>query len=120
MYLRSFAPPCGTASRARFIKRRFRYNPPILRTDQFPNSLPGLRPDLQTRVQAANNLYKVTQQLCRLCHAHGVLFSLENPARSFLWDTTYMKAFLQEVPHFQTRFHHCQFGSSRRKYTACT
>jgi hypothetical protein len=21
------------------------------------------------------------------------------------------------VPHFQTRFHHCQFGSSRRKYT---
>ena len=31
------APPCGTASRARFIKRRGRYNPPVLRTDDHPN-----------------------------------------------------------------------------------
>ena len=112
-----FAPPCGTASRARFIKRRFRYNPPILRSDEFPNGLPDLRPDLRARVAAANKLYDVTQKLCRTCHEQGVFFSIENPGRSFFWDTDSIRAFLAEVPHFRTYFHHCQYGSSRRKLT---
>ena len=112
-----FAPPCGTASRARFIKRRFRYNPPVLRTDQFPNGLPNLRADLQARVTAANQLYDVTQRLCRVCHKHGVFFSIENPGRSFMWDVNCIKTFLAEVPHHRTQFHHCQYGSARRKLT---
>jgi hypothetical protein len=101
-----FAPPCGTASRARFIKRKGRYNPPVLRTDTHPDGLPNLGTNLQARVAAANQLYDLTQQLCRQCHEHGVLFSIENPARSFMWDTRDMKKFLQEVPHYETRFHH--------------
>ena len=31
------APPCGRASRERFIKRFVRYNKPVLRTDEHPN-----------------------------------------------------------------------------------
>ena len=38
-----FAPPCGTASRARFIRRKGRYNPPVLRTDANPNGPTGYR-----------------------------------------------------------------------------
>ena len=112
-----FAPPCGTASRARFIKRKGRYNPPILRTDQNPDGLPNLSPLHTAKVASANLLYQRTQELCRLCVQHGVFFSIENPARSFMWDTTYMVKFLKEVPHFDTCFHHCMYGSARRKHT---
>ena len=66
-----FAPPCGTASRARLIQRRGRYNPPILRTDERPNGLPSLAGVLAAKVRSANHLYQVTchigrvSQVCR-------------------------------------------------------
>ena len=112
-----FAPPCGTASRARFIQRKGRYNPPVLRTDAFPNGITGLSPTNAAKVAAANKLYEITQRLCRLCHDLGVLYSVENPARSFMWYTTHFANFLKEVPHFCTYFHHCMYGSARRKHT---
>ena len=62
-----FAPPCGTASRARFIKRKGRYNPPILRTDLKPDGLPNLSPLHSAKVASANLLYQRTQELCRQC-----------------------------------------------------
>ena len=102
-----FAPPCGTSSRARFIQRKGRYNPPVLRTDAHPNGIAGLSPTNAAKVASANQLYEITQHLCRLCHALGVLYSVENPARSFMWYTTHFAKFLQEVPHFCTYFHHC-------------
>ena len=111
-----FAPPCGTASRARFIQRKGGYNPPVLRTDLHPDGLPHLR----AKVTAANLLYRRTQELCRCCVQHGVLFSIENPARSFMWNTVHMAHFLKEVPHFDTYFHHCMYGSARRKHTRLT
>lgn len=105
-----FALPCGTASRARFIKRKGRYNPPILRTDNSPDGLPNLSPLHAAKVASANLLYKRTQELCRHCIQHGVFFSIENPARSPMWDTTYMAEFLRDVPHYDTYFHHCMYG----------
>ena len=112
-----FAPPCGTASRARLIKRKNQYNPPILRTARYPNGLPTLTGIYKARVAAANRLYQITQELCELCFSHAVLFSLENPGRSFFWNTTHIARLLRTLPHFQTFLHHCRFGSSRRKYT---
>ena len=112
-----FAPPCGTSSRARFIQRKGRYNPPVLRTDAHPNGIAGLSPTNAAKVASANQLYEITQHVCRLCHALGVLYSVENPARSFMWYTTHFAKFLQEVPHFCTYFHHCMYGSARRKHT---
>ena len=112
-----FAPPCGTASRARFIKRKGRFNPPILRTDDKPNGITGLSPTNEAKVAAANALYEITQRLCRLCHSTGVMYTVENPARSFMWDTTPFSKFLHDVPHYRTFFHHCMYGSARRKHT---
>ena len=112
-----FAPPCGTASRARFIRRKGRYNPPVLRTDQQPDGLPGLHPLHAAKVKAANKLYQLTVDLCRLCHTSAVLYTIENPARSFMWKTAPFQQFLSEVPHYATYFHHCMYGSSRRKHT---
>lgn len=112
-----FAPPCGTASRARFIRRRGRYNPPVLRTDSHPDGLKTLHPLHAAKVASANKLYQITVELCKLCNACGVLYTIENPARSFMWQTAPFKKFLKEVPHYATFFHHCMYGSSRRKHT---
>ena len=112
-----FAPPCGTASRARFIRRKGRYNPPVLRTDLHPDGLTDIHPVHKAKVAAANRLYQITAQLCKLCHNSGVMYTIENPARSFMWQTEPFKKFLQEVPHYTTYFHHCMYGSSRRKHT---
>ena len=112
-----FAPPCGTASRARLIKRKNRYNPPPLRSELHPDGLPNLSAHHQVRVSAANHLYDVTQALCRHCVTNGVLFSIENPAQSFMWLTTAMKSFLEEFQLHHTFLHHCMYGSSRRKHT---
>ena len=62
-----FAPPCGTSSRARLIQRKGRWNPPIVRTDQYPDGLPNLSGTLAIRVAAANKLYEITCDLIRLC-----------------------------------------------------
>ena len=86
------APPCGTASRARFIKRKGRHNPPPLRSDKWPNGLPNLSGLHRAKVNSANRLYNVIQQLCQLCIECGIYFSIENPARSFMWDTEHMSA----------------------------
>ena len=40
-----FAPPCGTASRARLIQNGDRPMPPTLRNDDHPNGLPWLTTD---------------------------------------------------------------------------
>ena len=83
----------------------------------YPNGLPNLAAHHQVRVVAANHLYDVTQALCRQCIAHGVLFSIENPAQSFMWLTTAMKKFLSDYNLHSTYLHHCMYGSSRRKHT---
>ena len=72
-----------------------------MRADACPDGLSKLPAELQARVKAANHLYDIAQKLCRECHHHGVLFSIENFARRFMWDTQAMKPLLADVPHFQ-------------------
>ena len=112
-----FAPPCGTSSRARLIQRRGRFNPPIARTDQFPNGIPSLTGDLLARVQAANNLSLVTCNLVEWCISHQTYFAVENPGRSFMWQTTPFKQLQKRYVLLEVFFHHCRYGSSRRKLT---
>ena len=59
-----FALPCGTtASRARFIRRKGRYNLPVLRTDSHRNGPPNLRSVNAAKVAAAKRLYDIAQRL---------------------------------------------------------
>lgn len=112
-----FAPPCGTSSRARLIQRRGRWNPPILRTDRYPDGIPGLNGTLLARVESANKLYSITCDLIRWCVAHNTYFSVENPGRSFMWQTKPFVALAAEITFYEVFFHHCRFGSARRKLT---
>ena len=70
------APPCGTASRARLIQRKGRSNPPIARTDKYPDGIPNLSGTLLTRVESANRLYQITCDLIRLCVKDQVSFGV--------------------------------------------
>lgn len=103
--------PPAAQPRARFVKRIFLHNPPVIviRADAYPDGLPKLPAELQARVKAANHLYDIAQKLCRECHHHGVLFSIGNLARRFMWDTQAMKPLLADLPHFQV--------PSRQKFT---
>jgi len=51
------APVCGTASRARGI-RRFHNDPKPLRSEDLPEGLPGLTPKELERVSLANRLFE--------------------------------------------------------------
>lgn len=56
------APPCGTASRAREIRRRKGPSPRPLRSNRFPDGIPKLRGTDRIRVQKANVLYRLTDR----------------------------------------------------------
>ena len=112
-----FAPPCDTSSRARLIQRRGRWNPPIVRTDQHPDGVPGLTGVLKARVQAANELYHVTCELVEFCLLNRKYFSVEKPGRSFMCLTKPFVRLLKKFSLYEILFHHCRYGSSRRKLT---
>ena len=73
-----FAPPCGTASRARELP----VGPPPLRDARRPWGLPGLVGADAARVQAANALYAFTVRAATACAQQGKFYTIENPDRS--------------------------------------
>ena len=112
-----FAPPCGASSRAWLIQNGDQYMPPPLRNDQYPNGLPWLTKEQQERVNKANELYRTTCELTTLCQTHNLLWSCENPGRSFMWQTTSFERLLSIIQCETTQLHHCMYVSSRRKLT---
>ena len=88
------APPCGTASRARDIPaysngKRIAHP---LRSGQHPDGLPSLQGHDLARVTSANSLYAFTAAVAGMCSQHGIPWLIENPARSYMWDTCMMSA----------------------------
>ena len=110
------APPCGTASRARDIPaysngKRIAHP---LRSGQHPDGLPSLQGHDLARVTSANSLYAFTAAVAGMCSQHGIPWLIENPARSYMWDTSMMSGLLE---HSQTEVHFCAYGGARRKRT---
>ena len=108
-------PPCGTASRAREIVRSGPCLKP-LRSDVYPDGCPWIYGTDATKVAAANALYSLTADIADLCSRRGILFTVENPARSLFWETSLWLR-TQPLQLHATFLHHCMFGSSRRKFT---
>ena len=108
-------PPYGTSSRARLIQKSDQHMPPPLRNDQYPDGLPWLTKEQQERIDKANELYRVTCELITLCQQHKILWSCENPGRSFMWQTTPFVELFRTTQYESIEMHHCMYGSSRRK-----
>ena len=105
------APPCGTCSRAREIHLGGPTQPRPLRSSEYPHGLPQLTADEQARVDAANSIYRQMSEFLLFCSRHNIPWSVENPARSYLWETEWMLR-LQEVAQF-FYFTACAWGSNR-------
>ena len=112
------APPCGTASRAREIRRRG-VDPKPLRTDEHPDGIPGLSGEDSKRVEQANKLYKFTAQLICALERCKVAWSLENPTNSLFWKTSFMQQAVLHMCGAATKvdFDMCMHGGGRKKRT---
>ena len=82
------APPCGSASAARLIRRKHGPDPKPFRTHRHPDGLPNLGWTDGQRVRSANALYKVAADLALWCQRNGVCWVIENPTNSLMWETT--------------------------------
>lgn len=88
------APPCGTSSRARDIPLG-RGCPQPLRSDMEPNGLSTLEGDDLARVTAANLIFKGVCDLLIQASRKGIAWSVENPAHSLMWQTTWFMGLRQ-------------------------
>ena len=112
------APPCGTASLAREINKQNPTNPQPLRDKRYPDGYPWLVGRDKRRVVAANKLYSLCFRIFVFCNTHGLLFSIENSAKSLFWHTSHWSNLARsQHPRFHTFLRHCMFGSKRKKHT---
>eukprot|EP00435_Cladocopium_sp_Y103_P025259 s2284_g6.t1 len=73
----------------------------------------------EARVDTANILYQLSGQIMTYATQHGILCTLENPARSHMWNTSFLVDQLRPIQNqlYEILFHHCAYGSQRKKRT---
>eukprot|EP00435_Cladocopium_sp_Y103_P021325 s1919_g5.t1 len=121
--------PCGTCSRAREKPMPAalggHMGPRPLRDAGNLLGLPGLQGSDKAKVELSNQLYNAAISILMLCFLIGCLISIENPARSWLWQLLAMLVRQTEHPAFiawysqleSVYFDACAHGSSRDKRT---
>ena len=117
------APPCGSASAARNIRRKFGPDPKPLRSAQYPDGLPDLSEADKKRIDVANNLYKVAAELALYCTDNDICWVIENPTNSLMWKTTPFLTLFEELKKrgVEPKWCHmqmCMHGGSRDKRTS--
>jgi len=110
------APVCGTASRARDI-RRFPGDPQPLRSNLQPEGLDGLSDADMQRVEIANDLFEYSCFLFERACSLGVIATMENPRNSYFWITKWVLALMAAVDFFCGDFQVCMLGGARDKWT---
>eukprot|EP00435_Cladocopium_sp_Y103_P033072 s2564_g8.t1 len=110
------APVCGTASRARNI-RKFPGDPKPLRSDTEPEGLSDLSMEDAERVRIANQLFEYSCKLFLLACASGTLVTMENPRGSYFWLTCWVLHLLATVDVYCGDFQVCMLGGTRDKWT---
>ena len=110
------APPCSTASAARFIPG----GPRPLRSAQEPDGLSGLSFSQRVQVSNANRLYCLCKDVALFCQAHGMGWSIENPSGSMFWMCSPMRDLTRHLGDnlCTVVFDHCCWGGDRPKRTA--
>ena len=116
------APPYGTCSRARErripfrLRRRGIPDPKPLRSVAHPDGLPNLHGVNRKRVSTSNSIYKNMRRIIRSLPASCII-SIENPTRSHLWNTSWVKALIKEKQLFPISFQVCMHGGRHDKWT---
>eukprot|EP00435_Cladocopium_sp_Y103_P067787 s92_g30.t1 len=109
-----FGTPCSSFS----IARKNDGGPPPLRDRQHLWGRRGLSAKDLSKLEMGNKFLELTVLLARQCHQHGIPWSIENPASSFLWLMPPMEelAALPSVTRFVLDM--CRFGAPHKKPTA--
>ena len=122
---------CGTSSRARekelpeYLRRQGAPRPVPLRNDElYPLGIPNLSSFNAQKVEAANRLYELVFKLILYSFEHNIIFSIENPWRSWLWAVLvfFAKRHSLEACRYINKMHtviwdNCMHGGSRAKRT---
>lgn len=89
-----------------------------MRSSQRPDGLPAhqLSQISLDRLRAANRLYAFTVQVINTLNDHTV-WTVENPSRSYLWETSYFQELVQSRKTYRFEYHMCMFGGLRFKRT---
>lgn len=114
--VRHIASPCGTCTRAREIPTGHDHGPPPLKTAEYPFRVPGMSLKDIVRVEAANKLYFATAEFCEWLDTKCILWTIENPTRSWLWMLPCMSSLVNR--RYMINFHSCAFGGKRFKKTS--
>ena len=103
-----FGIPCGTASRARFrrLSRRI-HGPPTLQTPKFPDGIPGLKGLHAVKLRASIRLYNYMRRLIKQLQAANVIWTVENPLTSLLWETSYWNSIDKITDPVYCELHNC-------------
>ena len=101
-------PPCGTCSRARELPG----GPPPLRNEAFPWGFEDLSSDQRARVDAANKIYVGLARFIEALISRNILYSVENPRNSLLWELPVWEKILQSS--FYVTFDACMYGGQRK------
>ena len=109
-----FGTPCSSFS----IARKNDGGPPPLRDRHHLWGLPGLRPQDQRKVTMGTEFMFFTQRMATLCHKLGVLWSVENPASSFIWVMPPILDLAQLPTVQKITLDMCRFGSVHKKPTS--
>lgn len=117
------APPCGTASKARERRlprklRRMIKEPKPLRSLLFPHGLPTLQGVDLRRVTTANAIYKNLAFLCEVAILSGCFISIENPSKSYMWQTKWMQRLIKRFNLVEVKFQQCMWGGKRDKWSS--
>ena len=116
------APPCGSASAARLIRRKKGPDPKPLRSHRHPDGLPGLGLVDKQRVSTANKLYQAAADLAIFCQKNGISWVIENPTNSLMWETTPFVKLIEQLAEMGvepkwTSMQMCMHGGDRDKKT---
>ena len=124
------SPPCGTASRAREIRRRKPnldgkvIDPKPLRSDYYPDGLPWLKGVAKEKVRVANALYHNMVEIAIWCDQNQIAWCIENPSNSHMWETSPFKRLRSlkweeglAKPYVRSQFQNCMHGGNRPKKT---
>ena len=109
-----FGTPCSSFS----IARKHDGGPPPLRDRQHLWGRHGLSRRDREKLLLGNKFMALTAALATLCYDRGILWSIENPASSFLWRMPPVQA-LAALPRVkQFLLDMCRFGAPHKKPTA--
>ena len=101
------APPSGTATRTRQLSEA------PLRSARYPAGLPHLSQDASLKVAKANKMYVAMADFCTFLTQRGVMWSVEHPRRSYLWELPEFVALQAHATFYD--FHACMHGGLRDK-----